>query len=215
MDCAQLADAAAELALEIVTGEERADALEHLDQCAPCQELVSSLTAATDRLLVRLTPEAEPPAGFEERVLVALTDKGPPPTPLRPRRRRPAAAVAACVCLVAIVLILGPAARPSLAAADMRTGAGDVVGQVYLRRDPPTALYMTLPGWVDRVRRYGQGGDTYAVRVDVADGMVRTLPVTLDAGSSWAMTLDIDPDRVTAVALVDSRGYVWCQAEFG
>jgi hypothetical protein len=216
MDCAQLADTAAELALEIVTGEERADALAHLDQCTACQELVGSLTAATDRLLVRFTPEAEPPEGFEERVLGALTEAVAPVTPLRARRRRPATAMAlaACAALVVILLSIGPAARPSLAAADMRTAAGDLVGQVYLRRDTPTALFLTLPGWVDRVRQYGQPGASYAVRIDVADGTDRMLPVDPAGGSSWAMTLNVDPHAVRAVALVDSRGHVWCEARF-
>ena len=71
MDCAQLADAAPELALGILPGDERAAALAHLDECPGCRQQVSSLAGVTDQLLL-LTPTAEPPAGFEQRVLASL-----------------------------------------------------------------------------------------------------------------------------------------------
>ena len=38
MDCAQLADAAPELALGILPGDERAAALAHLDECPGCRQ---------------------------------------------------------------------------------------------------------------------------------------------------------------------------------
>ena len=215
MDCAELADAAPELALELLTGEQRADALVHLDRCSSCQELVSSLTAATDRLLVRLTPAADPPIGFEDRILAALDDAIEPLPSLPMRRRRPlvALAMAACVALLVAVISLGPSARPALAVADMHAAGGTVVGQVYVRRDTPPALFMTLPGWADALRRHSEPGEAYALRLDIDDGTVRTVPITTDAGSSWAVTLAVDPDTITTLELVDRRGYVWCWAE--
>jgi hypothetical protein len=71
MSCAMLADAAAELALGVLTGRERADAIEHLDRCETCREDVRKLMATGDELL-GLLPLAEPPAGFETRVLGRL-----------------------------------------------------------------------------------------------------------------------------------------------
>src|SRR4051812_28570511 len=71
MSCAMLADVAAELALGVLTGRERADAIEHLDRCEACREDVHKLMATGDEFL-GLLPPAEPPAGFETRVLDRL-----------------------------------------------------------------------------------------------------------------------------------------------
>jgi hypothetical protein len=68
MDCAGLAEVAAELALGVLTGRERAQAVAHLDRCDGCREDVRQLMATSDGLLT-LLPESEPPAGFETRVL--------------------------------------------------------------------------------------------------------------------------------------------------
>ena len=68
MSCDEFAGVAAELALGVLTGRERAAALAHLDGCESCREQVRELTMAQDELLA-LLPSAEPPAGFESRVL--------------------------------------------------------------------------------------------------------------------------------------------------
>ena len=87
MDCGRLTELAPELALEILTGDERASAIAHLGHCASCQELVSSLAGSVDRLLL-LAPGATPPVGFEQRVLAAIIPRQIVPRPAR--RRRPA-----------------------------------------------------------------------------------------------------------------------------
>ena len=78
MSCDEFAEVAAELALGVLTGRERAAALAHLDGCESCREQVRELTMAQDELLA-LLPSAEPPAGFESRVLerIGLTAPGP------------------------------------------------------------------------------------------------------------------------------------------
>jgi anti-sigma-K factor RskA len=77
MSCDEFAGVAAELALGVLTGRERAAALAHLDGCESCREQVRELTMAQDELLA-LLPSAEPPAGFESRVLerIGLTAPG-------------------------------------------------------------------------------------------------------------------------------------------
>nr|MDQ3641745.1 hypothetical protein [Actinomycetota bacterium] len=84
LTCAQLEDVAAELALGTVAGAERAAALDHLAGCASCRNLVDQLARAADSLLL-LAPEAEPPPGFESRVLSRIA---PVARPRRGRRRR-------------------------------------------------------------------------------------------------------------------------------
>jgi anti-sigma-K factor RskA len=71
MSCDEFAEVAAELALGVLTGRERAQALAHLDGCESCREQVRELSMAGDELLA-LLPPAEPPAGFESRVLDRL-----------------------------------------------------------------------------------------------------------------------------------------------
>ena len=85
MTCAELADVAAELALGVLTGRERAVAVAHLDRCDGCREYVRQLMATGDQL-VELLPAAEPPAGFETRVLTRL---GLPPPAQEPAREEP------------------------------------------------------------------------------------------------------------------------------
>jgi anti-sigma-K factor RskA len=68
MSCDEFAAVAAELALGVLTGRERAAALAHLDGCESCRELVRELTTTGEELLA-LLPSREPPAGFETRVL--------------------------------------------------------------------------------------------------------------------------------------------------
>jgi Putative zinc-finger len=89
MGCAEFADAAAELALGVLTGRERARALAHLDWCEACRENVRQLTV-TGEELVGLLPALEPPAGFETRVMERLGLATPAPAPaghLSPARR--------------------------------------------------------------------------------------------------------------------------------
>jgi hypothetical protein len=77
MTCPELAAAAAELALGVLTGRERAIAIAHLDECDACREHVRQLMATGEQLR-ELLPAAEPPAGFEIRVLERLGLPAPP-----------------------------------------------------------------------------------------------------------------------------------------
>jgi hypothetical protein len=94
MTCAQLHDVAAELALGVLTGRERATAIAHLDHCRACREEVRQLMAVGG-LLPELLPPVEPPSGFETRVLQLLgasaqseSQSEPGPLP-RPEGRSP------------------------------------------------------------------------------------------------------------------------------
>lgn len=82
MGCAEFTDVAAELALGVLTGRERARALAHLDRCDGCRETVRQLTV-TGEELVGLLPAIEPPVGFETRVMERLGLGTPTPGPAR------------------------------------------------------------------------------------------------------------------------------------
>jgi anti-sigma-K factor RskA len=93
MSCDEFAEVAAELALGVLTGRERARALAHLDGCETCREQVRELSMAGDELLA-LLPPAEPSAGFESRVLerLGLTAPGQQPSDAAPGQQPDAAA---------------------------------------------------------------------------------------------------------------------------
>jgi hypothetical protein len=81
MGCDEFADVGAELALGVLTGRERAAALAHLDRCDRCRENVRQLTMTGEELL-GLLPAAEPPAGFETRVMERLGLVAPSKAPV-------------------------------------------------------------------------------------------------------------------------------------
>jgi hypothetical protein len=65
-------DLAAELALGVASGIERARALQHMESCARCRREVADLGEVADELLLVL-PTREPPVGFESRVLARVS----------------------------------------------------------------------------------------------------------------------------------------------
>jgi hypothetical protein len=211
LTCIELADLAPELALELLAGDERAAALAHVQRCDSCQQLVSALTDTTDRLLL-LAPSAEPPPGFERRVLAAVNEAA------TRRARRPRRAVATAIALAAaallvFVVVLGRSPERSFATADMRAPTGEVVGRVLVEPDRPAAVFMTLPGWTEQLSRSGNLGYTYSLRIARDDGPPQILPLTMTTDSTWSTTVDFDPSRISSIAVIDEQGRVWCQAD--
>src|SRR5262249_6157168 len=108
--CDETRELVPELALGIADGEDRARVLEHAATCADCRHELEELAGLADELLV-LAPAAEPPVGFERRVLESIA---PVAAPARRRRRRlrpvlalAAAAVAAAAVTAGAVLVAG------------------------------------------------------------------------------------------------------------
>ena len=62
MSCDEFAEVAAELALGVLTGRERAAALAHLDGCESCREQVRELTMTGEELLALLPSPNRRPA---------------------------------------------------------------------------------------------------------------------------------------------------------
>jgi hypothetical protein len=222
--CAVLADVAPELALGILPGDERADALVHLDECAHCQQLVGSYTVVTDQLL-RLGPRAEPPVGFGGRVVDAISAAASSgragrvdPTNPTARRRVPGAVLAVAAAVVALVIAFGVIAQPSspsVAAAEMRTGAGTVVGEIFVHDGPPAKVFMELPGWASATGPYGEATTRYSLLITRDGGGTLLVPVTMSDDATWAATVDgVAAGDISGAALVDAAGRVWCSASF-
>ena len=114
MDCDDLTEMTAELALGVLTGRERAQASMHLDRCGTCRERIQDLALTGDELL-GLLPGREPPAGFETRVMgrLGFTGRHRRHLPGRPRWMLAAtAATAATIIAVASQVNARPGRDP-------------------------------------------------------------------------------------------------------
>jgi anti-sigma factor RsiW len=204
MDCAAFQEAAAELALGILTGPDRAAALKHMERCASCQAEVASLAAAADRLL-DLIPARGTPDGFEGRMAAAFRQLVPGQAARRHRgkaapcrlagwRRRAGIAAAAAAAAGALGFGLyqigAPPQQPAYSGAEvaaLRTPAGARTGEVVVTGAPQSLLVMVVnpgavPGWYHCYLRTSGGWQAFAGAFHVGrDGgvWVSRLPMPL------------------------------------
>jgi hypothetical protein len=208
-------DVVVALALDELTGRDRASALDHVAACAHCREELEALTAAADQTLL-LAPVAEPPPGFESAVL-ARTDASPGRRS-RGRAHWLLAAVAAAVVVVltvgAAVLVVGDG-RSVVADAAMVTSTGREVGTVWRHDADPGWVFVSVPGW-EVWEDPGGTPHEYRLEATLVDGTTVTLGrADLSANDgSWGTTLPVEPDQVRAVAIVDETGHAWCEGTF-
>jgi hypothetical protein len=153
--CEEFRDDVAELALGTLTGRRRSRALDHVTTCERCRDELASLSDVTDALLV-LSPVAEPPFGFEQRLIERY--RADAKLRNRPRRHRLALVGVAAVVIAALSFVVGsnvvahhsspPAAVASPVTAHL-TSEGHVLGQVILSAGNPSWITMSLddPGW--------------------------------------------------------------------
>ncbi len=231
MTCGELRDVAEELALDLLDGIERAAALAHLETCASCRHDVGTLTDLAEEVLL-LAPAAEPSPDFAARVVTQIRRLGTTPEPAKgsvpvarpaPTRRLWARRVAVCATAAVAVLVLiativtrgGLGDDAEVLATDMRTGTGTSVGRVSLQLDDPATVTVSVPGWIDLVRGYGEPLDaTYWLAVERDDGTRELHPLAPDRDYTWVVPLDVDPGAVSAVSVLDDAGRVWCAARF-
>ena len=180
---------AAELALGIADGEDRARALDHLADCPACRARLERLSAVADELLL-LAPASEPPAGFESRVAETM----------RPSRRRaglrrrlalPIAAAAAAAALAAGAVWLALGDDRELADSYRETLA--VANGEYFDAAP-----LELPGGEKIGYVYGYQGRTSWVLAVVYDGVetgAYRLELVTEGGRATAPARDRDRRR--------------------
>jgi hypothetical protein len=228
--CAGFAGVAEELALGVLTGRERAEALAHLACCAACQEDVRQLMTTGEELL-RLLPAREPPPGFETRVLGRLGLIAPGPgsrTGLasrgrrrgrRPGEGRPGRAhrvlAAAAVTLAVTVSAVGgwrlgavtsPPAMSLLGSAVLVSAGHQAVGTVF--------LYGGSMQWLSMSVSLRSGTGTVTCQLVNRDGHVMTLgSFWLDGGyGAWESPGPVSDGQFTSARLVAAGGTVLATA---
>jgi hypothetical protein len=217
-DCVGLHEVAAELALGLLEGTARGEALAHLSTCAPCRAHVQELAEAADQLLA-LAPEGEPPAGFESVVIGRIEGERGPRVAGHRRRSRLLLAAAAVVLVACGVLAGhlmtdgGGEGDGELAWTSMVAPGGEQVGEVWRYGADEATLVVSVPAWADID---GTDGPRYAVRLALEDGgRVDVGDFALgDGTSSWGLTTPVDAGSITAVSVIDDTGRVWCTGHF-
>jgi hypothetical protein len=217
LTCAQVRELAPEFALGILSGAERAEVVLHLNGCGRCQSYVAELTEVADAI-PQLALEAEPPPGFEDRVLRRLGERE-----RRTRRRwtAAAAAVAAAAVIVSVTVVRVIESDDSTNVAGRSVVTTTVgVGSKPVAVPMEGGVVPVAAGWafvsdhhgVSVSVDYGIPSGTYAVQVTPAGGgptSIGSMRVT-DGRGSWTGR-SADPLRAGArIALVDASGAEAC-----
>jgi predicted anti-sigma-YlaC factor YlaD len=208
LDCGDVRDAAPEFAFGVLDGDVRAEVVVHIDNCAACRTLVTELSETADSLVL-VAPEAEPPPGFEHRVVAASTG-------VERRRRLRTAKVAVAVAAAATILSVvgvrvidgardaGRVAVPATTVVAMVDREGKRVGDVELT---PQGATTSLAVTVDYTLEDGK----YRVVLEPDGRRLGTMTVAGRHGS-WAVAARLGPTP-TRLVLVDDRGEPLCSAE--
>ena len=213
LTCADVRDLAPELALGILGGAERAEVVLHVNRCARCQASVAELAEAADAI-PQLVPDAEPPPGFEARVLHRLgADRR------RTRRRwvASAAAVAAAATIVSItavrVIESGGSTSTTVAAPATAGTAPVAVALQDTASDLPAGwAYVSGARGLAVTVSYGVAAGGYAVQVKSPDGVAETLGTMTIAHThgSWTGQTTRPIRGGSTIALVDGAGAAVC-----
>jgi hypothetical protein len=236
MSCREFQNAAAELALGVLTGRERAQAMAHLEHCEACRESVRQLTLTGEGLL-GLLPSIEPPAGFETRVLdrIGLSAPAPAPAPapsrwtswlsaLRPapgqrnqlsRPRRVLVAAAVAVAVVAGGLGgwglhngTSAPAPTALNSAALVSVSHQSVGKIFLYRGHPQWVYMSV--------NMPSSQGTVICQVESRDGHFSTVGAfhLTNGYGYWGSPAPGNPGSVAGARLITPAGHVLATASF-
>lgn len=235
MGCEEFANVAAELALGVLTGRERAQALAHLDRCDACRAEVRQLTLTGEELL-GLLPPVEPPAGFETRVLARIGIEAPAPAPApapaakphgwrlprwfaagSPGITRRMLATAAVVAALAVAILGGwglrsatstPVASSPLTSAALVSADHQSAGRIFLYNGHHRWLFMS-------VHMHSVSGPV-TCEVVGKDGQVTTVGsfwVTNGSGS-WGSPAPAGTGPLAGARLIGPNGTVLATASF-
>lgn len=224
MSCEEFAEVAAELALGVLMGRERATALEHLDRCDTCRKDVRQLTMTGEELL-GLLPAIEPPPGFETRVLDRLGIAAPSPAPRGWARigrrgkagptRRMLAAAAVVLAVLASALggwglrtSLSSPSQVPLSSGALLSASHQAVGEIFLYNGSPRWVYMSV--YLESAK------GPVTCQLIGRDGRVTsvgTFRLTGDYGA-WGSPDPVDNGTLTGARLVSANGTVLATASF-
>jgi hypothetical protein len=234
LTCAEVENLGPELATGTLSGGEWASALEHLESCARCRQLVDELSSVADAVLL-LAPESEPPIGFESRTAARIAAAAAAPSPTegsapvvpitsRPPRRRRLIAVAAAAFLAGALGAgtfawwasgrdhqPGTVTSPIVRTAVVRTvtSAGPYACHAMVVGTNPAWLYMSMsqPAQHDGQYRVEGVGPTTTIPLG-------TIDVRSGRGAIGVVLKDIAPTDLSELRVFDSGGVLRYQMKF-
>jgi hypothetical protein len=227
LTCAAARELAPDLALGALSGEDRAALLDHLLTCPTCEALARDLAGVVDSLLL-LTPEADPPPGFESAVQRRIASLDGPVVIGRSRRGRWLLATAAAIVLIAGGSIVtrattGGHGRPT-ALQQQYVSALATVGGRELRAAPlvgPSGaswgqafVYEGATSWVFISMKWDVPSGTYKVVLDRTAGQpsMSLSGLRLNAGEGSLGHTVGDTRDVNRIRVVDADGRTICAA---
>ncbi len=224
--CEKYSGELAELALGVLTGRERAQALSHVESCQRCAEELEQLSRVADAV-VQVAPEVEPPMGFEVRLFekMGLPDELAQHRQRRPRFRQMRWGMAALGVAAAAAVALGLGLSLPSSTAPKVSALGQhahSAGAARLLENGTT---------VGRVATFISGGTPWMSMMladSSAQGRVNCVVVT-DNGRShqvgtfdarkgygaWISPLHVDPKDIRTAEVVSPSGAVIATATLG
>lgn len=223
-ECQRYSDALPELALGVLTGRARAEALSHVESCPRCADELEQLSRVADTV-VQAAPDIEPPVGFEVRLFERMGVREVPSRRGRLRRLRPAYWVPATVAAAAAALALGlglslsgsspsptvaasGAAHSKVLAADL-VQDGHSVGRV--------AAFSGAKPWMSMMLDDSAAHGTVTCVVVTDDGVSHHVGtfVARKGYAAWAAPLPVEPAVIRTAEVVSPSGTVLASATLG
>lgn len=208
MTCDDFHAQSAELALGVLDGRERSDALAHIDHCLACRHHLMEMGDLADQLF-ELAPEAEPPAGFETRVLAAFRPAVSPAPTRRRFRQLPLALLLSAAVFASVIGVGGWAlgqsgshgggpSVPARALTATFVSGRHHVGQLMVSDGPRPWVYMVVDT--------GRGTQTVTCQLRRRSGTIFTVgSFTLANGYGyWGAPVPFAPSSISSAQLVDT-----------
>ncbi len=220
--CGACSDDLAELALGALTGRARAEALWHVESCPRCAEELEQLSRVADTL-VQVTPEIEPPMGFEVRLFERM---GVADDVHRQRRRGRrsrwvpavvAAAAAAAALALGLMLTLSSSPAPTVSA-PARTSR--VMSAALVEHGETVGKVVTIGGskpWMSMMLADSTARGTVNCVVVTDDGVTHHVGtfVAREGYGAWIAPLPVNPLDVRTAEVVSPSGTVIATATLG
>ncbi len=214
--CDGYANDLAELALGVLTGRARAQALSHVESCPRCAEELEQLSRVADTV-VQAAPELEPPMGFEVRLFerMGVAD-------VLPRRRlRPSFWVPAVVAAAAAAVVLGLGLWSSPAPTVTAQAHHQTVVSAALVENGETVGHVVAFGgtrpWMSMMLADSTARGTVNCVVVTDDGVTHHVGtfVARQGYGAWIAPLHVNPDDVRTAEVVSPSGAVIATATLG
>lgn len=210
-ECEPFRDGLVEFSLGLLAGRQRAELLAHLDGCPRCRLENEDNVAALDAILL-LSPEVDPPVGFETRLVSRL---GEPPVPRR-HRARIISSVAAVILAIAVGIGIGsvainpvhphPTGSPVTTHTAVLAFDGHAIGSVQLVTGTPPWMIMSVDDahW---------SGEVWC-QITTVNGAHDTVGRfnLINGYGSWGVPLGVTVAEIRSARLIDARGVVLAEA---